>query len=180
MATTPRLIERVNICECITPVLLNTGNNTGDWVSLQHYTGVLCVVHKAVANTGQDIDITVLQATNVSGASSKAVSLAGGVYDKVGATTIPNGVWTRTNDSDDLGTYTNLVSGENEYIAAIDIQVDDLDVAGGFDCVQLNIDDPGTFVHFGLALYFLYGPRIAGSPDTGGSTPIRMPSPLVD
>ncbi len=180
MAATKRLIEQVNIVQCFTPVDLQTGANDGDWVSLKHYTGVLCVVHSSVGTATQDVDIVVRQATTVAGGGAKALSLAGGVYDKLGSTTIPNGVWTRANDTDALGTYTNADSAENAYIAAIDIQIDQLDLANGFDCVQLSVLDVGGNPQLGSALYFMYGPRIEGTPDTGGSTPVRMPSPLVD
>ena len=179
MAATKRLIEMVNIVQCFTPVDLQSGTNTGDWVSLKHYTGVLCVFHSAVGTQTDDPDLTLLQAVNVSGGSSKALNIVD-IYTKSGATTIPNGVWTRTADNDDLGTFTDLTSAEVEFIAAIDIQIDQLDIANGFDCVQLSCSNVGGNAQLGSALYFMYGPRIEGTPDADGSTPIRMPSPLVD
>ena len=179
MAATKRLIEMVNIVECFTPVDLQSGVNTGDWVSLKHYTGVLCVVHAAVGTVNDDVDITLLQAKDVSGGSSKALNIVD-AYDKLGATTIPNGVWTRTADNDDLGTYTNAASAENAYICAIDIQIDQLDMANDFDCVNLAVSNVGGNAQLGSALYIMYGPRIEGTPDAGGSTPIRMASPLVN
>ena len=180
MATTKRLIEMVNIVGCFTPVDLQTGTNNGDWVSLKHYTGVLCVLHSSIGTANDDCDMTLEQATTVAGAGAKAITMAGGVYDKLGATTIPNGVWTRTDDGDDLGTFTNADSAENAYIFAVDVQVDDLDVTGGFDCVRLTCSNVGGNAQLGSAIYIMYGPRIEGTPDAGGSTPIRMPSPLVD
>ena len=177
MAATKRLIEMVNIVECFTPVDLQSGVNTGDWVSLKHYTGVLIVFHAAIGTANDDLDLTLLQATNVSGGSSKALNMID-VYDKLGGNTIPNGVWTRNTNADD--SYTNLESAEKAYIAAIDIQIDQLDLANDFDCVQATCSNVGGNAQLGSALYFMYGPRIEGTPDAGGSTPIRMPSPLVD
>ena len=177
MAATKRLIEMVNIVECFTPVDLQTGTNTGDWVSLKHYTGVLIVFHAAVGTANDDLDLTLLQAVNVSGGSSKALNMID-VYDKLGSTTIPNGVWTRNTNADD--SYTNLTSAENAYIAAIDIQIDQLDLANDFDCVNLAVSNVGGNAQLGSALYIMYGPRIEGTPDAGGSTPIRMASPLVN
>ena len=177
MAATKRLIEMVNIVECITPVDFTTAANTGDWVSLKHYTGVLIVIHTSIGTQGQDPDITVEQATAVAGTGNKALNIVEG-FDKVGATTIPNGVWTRTTSSDN--TFENLASAENAHILAIDIQIDMLDTANGYDCVQCSIADVGANTQLGSAIYIMYGPRIEGKPDAGGSTPIRMPSPLVD
>ena len=177
MATTKRLIEQVNIVECITPVDFDTGANAGDWVSLKHYTGVLIVVHTSIGTATQDPDITVEQATNVSGLGNKALNIVEG-FDKVGSQTIPNGVWTRTASSDN--TFENLISAEAAHILAIDIQIDQLDVAGGYDCVQCSVADVGGNPQLGSAIYIMYGPRIEGIPDVGGSTPIRMQSPLVD
>ena len=179
MAATKRLIEMVNIVECFTPVDLQSGVNTGDWVSLKHYTGVLCVVHAAVGTANDDVDITLEQAQAVAGTGAKALNIVD-AYDKLGATTIPNGVWTRTADNDDLGTYTNDASAENAYICAIDIQIDQLDLANDFDCVNLAVSNVGGNAQLGSALYIMYGPRIEGTPDAGGSTPIRMASPLVN
>ena len=180
MAATKRLIEMVNIVQCFTPVDLQDGTNTGDWVSLKHYTGVVCVLHSSIGTATQDDDITLEQATAVAGTAAKALSMAGGVYDKLGSVTIPSGVWTRTNDSDALGTYTNDASAENAYIFAVDVQVDDLDVSGGFDCVRMTCSNVGGSAQLGGAMYVMYGPRIEGTPDAGGSTPVRMPDPLVD
>ena len=177
MAATKRLIEMVNIVECFTPVDLQTGTNNGDWVSLKHYTGVLCVVHAAIGSANDDVDINLEQATAVAGTGAKALNIID-VYDKLGGNTIPNGVWTRTSNADD--TYTNLESAEKEYIAAIDIQIDQLDISGGYDCVRMTVSNVGGNAQLGSALYVMYGPRIEGTPDDGGSTPIRMPSPLVD
>ncbi len=177
MAATKRLIEMVNICQCITPVDFDTGANAGDWVSLKHYTGVLIVVHTSIGNSGQDPDLTIEQATAVDGSGNKALNIVE-AFDKVGSATIPAGVWTRTSSSDN--TFENLVSAEKEHIVAIDIQIDQLDISGGYDCVQCSVADVGGNAQLGSALYILYGPRIEGKPDDGGSTPIRMPSPLVD
>ena len=179
MAAAKRLIEQVNIVQCFTPVDLQTAANTGDWVSLKHYTGVLIVVHAAVGTDNDDVDIVLEQATAVAGTGNKALNIVD-VYDKLGATTIPNGVWTRAADNDGNGTYTRTGSAENAYIAAIDIQTDQLDISGGYDCVQCTVLDVGGNAQLGSALYFMYGPRIEGTPDDAGSTPIRMPSPLVD
>jgi len=179
MAATKRLIEMVNIVQCFTPVDLQSGTNTGDWVSLKHYTGVLCVFHSAVGTATDDPDLTLEQATAVAGTGAKALNIVD-IYTKSGATTNPNGVWTRTADNDDLGTFTDLTSAEVEFIAAIDIQTDQLDLSAGFDCVRLTCSNVGGNAQLGSALYFMYGPRIEGTPDDGGSTPIRMPDPLVD
>ena len=42
----------------------------------------------------------------------------------------------------------------------LDVKADDLDVAGGFDCLQLIVADTGSNAQLGSAIYLLYGPKV--------------------
>ena len=152
-------VEFINISGAITPIDLTTGANAGDWVSLNGYSGVAVVIYSSDAGTaGDDIDITMEQATDVAGTDNKALNFTR-IWDKTGAT-IPAGTYTLTTQAAS-NTYTDIDSAENAWIGVIDIKVDDLDVDGGFCCVQLAIADTGTPAHLGCALYMLYGPKVA-------------------
>lgn len=162
-------VEFVNICGCITPINLATGANTGDWVSLKGYHGCAIVCYSSDSVTaGDDIDFTIEQATAVAGTGNKALTFTR-IWDKTG-NTIPAGTYTLTTQAAS-NTYTDIDSAENAWIGVIDIKADDLDVDGGFDCIQCSIADTGTNAHIGCALYMLYGPKF------GQTTLI---DPLVD
>lgn len=163
------LVEEAQIVAAIIPVDSQTGANAGDWVSMKNYERLTIVVFKAAGIAGDDPVLTVKQGSDVSGTGAKALNFTR-VDAKVGAQT---GVGTFTTVNQAAGnTYTDAVSAEAQGLFVIEFKADDLDVSGGFDCVQLSIPDTGAGgAQLISALYILRGARY-------GTVP--LPSAIID
>ena len=165
MSFNTRLLESIQIVTAFPPSDINT-DATGDWVSLKWYDGCLVVFHKAAGTAGDDPSLLMVQATDVAGTGSKALNFTT-LYAKVGATaltgvgTFTKYTFTATNDLD-LVTVggTDIAADTGEALCVLDIRASDLDVDGGFDCLQLSIegDDIGNST-YAAASYILYGAR---------------------
>ena len=152
------LMENGNLQSAFIPVDLQAAANNGDWVSLKLYNHVALVVFKAAGTAGDDPVITVTQATDVSGTSEKALTFDT-IYSKVGTQT---GIGTfTTNTQTAANTYTDATSAEAAAIFVVEFDAADLDVANGFDCVQLSVPDVGSNAQLGCAFYILTEPRYA-------------------
>lgn len=159
-----RMIERVQIVAGFGPVDMQTAANNGDWVSMKLFHRLLILLHKAVGTAGDDPIITLKQATDVAGTGAKALNFTE-IFVKLG--TLANiAQFTRVTQAA-ANTYVDAVSAEAAAIFAIEVQSSDLDVANGFDCVQLSVPDVGGNAQLGSALYLLYEPRYA----SGGVAP---------
>jgi hypothetical protein len=155
---TGRFIESgVQIVQAIVPVDLATAANNGDWVSLKNHARVVVLVSADAGTAGEDPVITMRQATDNAGTSAKALNFTA-IWEKVGTQT---GVATFTKvEQTAANTYTNTVSGEAENLFVLEFRAEELDVANGFDHVQLQVPDTGaTAGKMGSALYLLLDPR---------------------
>jgi hypothetical protein len=160
--------EKNQIAQGFLPVLMNTAANAGDWVSMKEFGRMAIVVFKAVGTAGDDPTIAVKQATDVSGTSSKALAFTEVRKKQAATNLLAVGQFTKStsaspasNDTFNttLGTWTNSDLAEQAAIIVIDIKAEDLDVANGFDCIQVSIADVGTNAQLGSALYFGHEPR---------------------
>lgn len=154
------LVETCQIVSAIVPVNLATAANNGDWVSLKNYDRVSIVVFKGAGAAGEDPVITLQQATDVSGTGAKALNFTR-VDKKVGTQTGIGAFTTATQAA--AGTHTDTDSAEAEGLFVIEVAAADLDVANGFDCVQVSIPDVGATSQIGCALYILRGARYGGA-----------------
>ena len=163
------LVEECQIVMAIVPVDSQAGANNGDWVSLKGYDRVTALVIKAAGVAGDDPVITMRQAQDVSGTGAKALNFTR-IDAKVGAQT---GIGQFTKVTQAAGnTYTDTVSAEAQAIFAVEFKSEDLDVANGFDCVQLQVPDTGSAgAQLLSAIYVLRGARY-------GTVP--LPSAIVD
>ncbi len=164
-------VETHQVCQGFLPVALNTGANSGDWVSLKNYGRIAIIFFKAVGTNGDDPTLTVNQATDVSGSGSKAYTLTR--VDKkqaatnllaVGQFTTSTSAAAASHDTFSTNTWTNSDLAEQAAIVVIDIKAEDLDIANNFDCVQLTIADVGTNAQLGCALYILYDAKFGADP----------------
>lgn len=155
-----RFLEKNQIVSAIVPVDLSTAANNGDWVSLTGYEYAVVVVHKGAGTAGDDPVITLKQATDASGTSSKALNFTV-VHSKVGAQT-GIGTFTRTTQAA-ANTYTDAVSAEAQGLFVVEVKADQLDVDNGFTHIRVEIPDVGTNAQIGDALYILCEPRYASA-----------------
>ncbi len=169
------LLECCQIVGAFRPVDMSAGANTGDWVSLKNFKHVAVVFHSAIGTAGDDPTLTILQATDVSGASSKALNIATTkAYKKQAATNLlAVGQWSSASADLSTNTWTNTDSAEQETLVVVEFDSDELDVDGGFDCIRASVADVGTNAQLGACYYILCDPRF---PDA----PASMASAIVD
>jgi hypothetical protein len=151
-----RLVEVSQIVSGIIPVDLSGGANAGDWVSMKGYGHIAVVLFKAAGTAGDDPTLTIEQATAVAGTGNKALNFTD-IYAKQGTLTSV-GTFTKTTQSA-ANTYTDATSAEIQAIWVVEFDAEDLDVSGGFDCVQAAVGDVGTNAQIGCLLYVLTDPR---------------------
>lgn len=163
------LLEKVQIAGGFTPVDMATGANTGNWVSLKGYGRCSIVLFKGRGASAEPPTITLAQATEVAGTTSKSLTFTR--IDQKTGTLSAIGVFTTTTQAA-ASTYA-LAAGNTEVIAVVDIKAEDLDIANGYDCLRCTIADVGTTSQIGGVLYLLHEPRYA-------ATMANAVSPIAD
>lgn len=170
MSLNTRLFESINI---VSAFPAGTDVNTdidGDWVSLKNYDGCLIYLKKAAGTAGDDITITLAQATAVAGTGSKALTF-NHVYARVGATALTGaGTWTKYSGTalstlDTVTAFgTDLLSDVGEAQFLIDVRASDLDVTNGFDCLKVTSEgDDVANATLTSGDYILYNARYPGA-----------------
>lgn len=160
------ILEKMQIVGGFTPVNMASGANNGDWVSMKNYGRCAIVLFKGQGTAAEDPVITVQQATDVSGTTSKSLTFTRVDY-KAGTLSSVSQFTTVAQAA--AANYT-LDAGELEAIAVIDIKVEDLDKANSYDCIRANIADVGTTAQIGGVLYLLHEPRFASATLPGAIT----------
>ena len=161
------LMESINIVSAFPAGSDANSDLTGDWVSLKHYDGCLVYLKKPAGSAGDDLSIRLQQATAVDGTGAKALNF-NHIYHKIGATALTGvGTFTKvelTSETDDLDLVSvngvDLATDANEAQIVVNVRASDLDVDGGFDCINLLIegDDIGNALTIS-ADYILYNCR---------------------
>lgn len=168
-----QLGHHFDIISAIVPVDTQTAANDGDWISLKNAQGVTIVVFKAAGVAGDDPSITIEQATDVAGTSGKVLNAVTEFFKKIGTQT-GVGTWTRVTQTADELLTVDAVSAEAQGLWVFNVEADQLDVDGGFDCIRVRIADTGAAgAQLGCALYMPHGLRFPASPD-------KLPSAIVD
>ena len=153
-------VQNSQIVSGFVPVDMQAGANTGDWVSVENFNHVAIVFFKAAGTAGDDPTITVSQATDAAGTSSKALNFTR-IYTKQGTlSSVAN--FTLTTQSA-ATTYTDATSAEVQAIWVIEFDADDLDVSSGFTHVQASVADVGSNAQVGACLYLATEPRYASA-----------------
>ena len=152
-----RLIESLQIVSGFAPVDMQTGANTGDWVSLANYNHVAAVLFKAIGTAGDDPTITCQQATDNAGTGAKALNFTT-LHVKQGADLTAIGQFTKITQAS-ANTYTEATSAEAQAIWVVEFDAQDLDVANGFDHFRVTVADIGANAQLGCLLYLLSEPR---------------------
>ena len=156
----------LDIIPAIIPVDLQSATNNGDYVKLTNAAGVLFVVFKAIGTAGDDPVISVAQATDASGTSSKALTAIRRVFLKEGTALTAVTTWSETEPATNPGsTYSmDATSAESQALCCFYIQSSDLDVDNGFDWVRVAIADVGSNAQIGCSLYILVGLSYPSAP----------------
>ena len=143
-----RFTERNKIIGAAPPKDYNAAAMTAKYVSLKDYGHLTIVIHSG-AWAGGTAAVSLLQATDVSAGSAKALGMT---YQYTG--TAASGLLTKTAVL--LNTF-NISVANTMHI--IEIENTDLDASNGFDCVTLVIATPGANNDFYNVDYILSEPR---------------------
>lgn len=165
-----RLQDQLHLVVGFQPQDINTPP-TPEYVSLKNYDNWLVVV--SVGVTGASTDISLLQATNVSGGSAKELIFTNAftIANTAGADALA--------DTMAAATVTNpgaagakIATGTNDnMLFVIPVNREMLDKNGGFDCIAVAVSDPGA-ITFMSALYIAGLSRYGGPPDAQASAVI--------
>ena len=126
----------------------------GDWLSLKNYRRLQIILQQG-AWAGGTPAVTLEQATDVAGAGAKALSFTER-WHQVGLTGTEFTKATVTSDTFNLPNTANTTN-------ILVINAEDLDVAGGFDCVRVRVASPGANADLLSVEYILTEPRYASA-----------------
>lgn len=163
--TNQAILEQITIVSAFTPVDLSTGANTGDWVALANYGRVLVVLAAAAGAAGEPPTMTFNQATDTTGAGSKALTMTGPAYHKTAATDLTGTANFTAATITAASTFSPDTVGSKAKLWCVEIRASQLDVANGFKAVQLTVADVGATAQLGYAFYVLGEPRDPRAPE---------------
>jgi hypothetical protein len=136
-------------------------SSTPKWVSLKNYNHITIYIPFKNATTVTGSAITLLQATDVSGTSSKALA-----FSKMWANTddASSAAVTETAVVSNTFTLNNTDSKTGYYV--IEVDADDLDINNGFDCIR--VATANATAQTVTVDYILSGARYGGEPGSFG------------
>ena len=154
----------------ITPVDLQTGANTGDWINMANAQHAVLVFHSTVGTAADDYTITLLQAQDNAATGSKALNIPSGAstlaWKKQAATNLTGtSVWSDASGDVSTNTMTNATNAEQDSLVVIEIPGDILDADNGFQYVSITVADIGGNAQLGCAYMLLFGLRYPARPD---------------
>ena len=139
-------------------------SSTPDYVSMKGFRKCAILIKILNGTTVTGSAITVKQATAVAGTSEKAVTFTKAYrnIDMAAADALAEFAVTSS-------TFTTDTTNAKKLMYVIDIDVDDLDVSGGFDCIRAGTANAANTLTFDVT-YLLYGARYASSPPPAAIT----------
>ena len=163
----------IDIIPAVQPLDLQTARN-GDYVSLRNASHVTVVLYKGAGTAGDDPVLTFQQASDVAGTGVKNLAKIDEHWQKQAATDLTGtGTWSRVTQTASQTVTLDGTSAEQAGIYVFEIDVDDFDVANGFDCLRVNVADTGTNAQLGMILYILSGLRY-------GQAPANLANSIID
>lgn len=136
---------------------------TPDYVSLKGYDGMVAIISVDNATTVTGSAITLHQAKAVAGTDVKALG-----FTKVLANVDTDAASTLVETAVVSNTFTTDTTNAKNLLYVIEVPIDDLDTANGFDCVRVGTGDAANTVL--SVTYVLYRARYSG----------RAIDPIVD
>ena len=158
------LAEQAKIVMGCAPATLATTAGDGDYVSLKNYRRCTIIIPVLNGSTVTGGVITLLQATDVAASGAKELALT-----RMWANTDCGASDTLTKTAVTSNTFTTGTTNSKILLYVVEVLSEDLDVAGGFDCIRIDSASMANAV--GAAVYILDGARY------GGTTP---PTAITD
>jgi len=158
------LPEQMKFVMGCSPAALATTAGDGDFVSMKNYNRLTIVILVNNATTVTGGAVTLIQATEVAGSTTKALAMT-----RMWANTDTGAGDTLTKTAVTSDTFTTTTTDNKDAMYVIEVRSEDLDVANGYDCVRVDVASMANAV--GSVLYILDGARY------GGATP---PAAITD
>ncbi len=158
------LVERTKIVQGALALLNTAGLDgstylLGDYVSLKNY-GHLTVIVELVPASGTDTSaLTLKQATAVAGTGEKALPQQWVWYN---SDVSASDTLVKTAVVSNSVTTSNAAKNEM-FVFEVDVNDGNLDIANDFDCVRVNMTDPGSVSTPVAVTYILSEPRFASA-----------------
>lgn len=155
----------------LVPTLLNAAANNANWANLRDVNKFLCALIATNRGTdGDDIVVTLEQATDNAGTGAKALSIERVAY-KVGDPGISSDVFTVdetiTNEAPVASLDTDgYDAAQNDFLLLLRIRPQDLDMDNGFSHVRVSIAQT-TAAQIGTVLYVPEGYAHSGAEVVG-------------
>jgi hypothetical protein len=139
-------------------------SSTPDYVSMKGYRKCAVLISILNGTTVTGSAITLKQATAVAGTGEKALAFtkAWRNIDAAAADALAEFAVV-------ANTFTTDPTNSKQLMYLMDVDVDDLDIAGGFDCIRAGTGNAVATLTFQVT-YFLYGSRYASSPPPAAIT----------
>ena len=158
MNSNARLDEVVTPIVAAAGLLLTSTLGDTDYVSLKGYRRCQIIISIADGTTVTGSTITLKQATDVAGTGEKALA-----FTRMLANVDYAASKAMTETAVVANTFTTQTVNSKDSLYIIDVDADDLDVAGGFDCVRVDGTGHAATASRGcVVLYQLYGARYSG------------------
>jgi hypothetical protein len=150
------LAEQTKIVLACAPAALTTTAGDGDYVSMKGYDRLSIIIAVDNATTVTGGAITLIQAKEVAGTTTKALAFAG-----YWANTDTGAADTLTYTAATSDTFTTSTTDNKNQLFVIEVTADMLDGAAGYDCVRVDSASMANAV--GSIVYILRGARYAGT-----------------
>lgn len=163
------LLERLNLVSAFVPINMATGANTADWVSMDKYERCIVLLHKGAGANGEPPTITISQAKDNAGGSTKGLNFTA-IWTQLATDVTTLAAWTAVTQAA-ASTYAPA-AGDTQGLIAIEIEAATLDRANSFNFIQASVGDVGATSQIGGVLYILGDARFE-------TTPVNLPDPRV-
>lgn len=146
------LVESSKIVTGLAPI--TPSSSTPDYVSLKGYRKLTAIIVVDNGATVTGSAITLKQATDVGNSASDEKALA---FTKVWANTDTGASDTLVETAVSNNTFTTATTDNKNLLYVIEVDENDLDVAGGFDCVRVGTANATNTVL--SVVYILHGAK---------------------
>lgn len=161
-----RLLDIIDIFANIIPVDLHTGTNTGAWISMRQLSECLILGYSAAGGAAEPWVLTLNQAKDINGGSTKVATIITKFWYKSATTTLTTTGTPWTEVSQAAGSTATFfgTTGNTQKIGVISVRPEQLDVANGFCYIQATVASTGGTTQLGGFLYVTNANRFQESP----------------
>jgi hypothetical protein len=163
-----KILERIKPVMGTDVVDLDAGALTGRWISLAKYRRVLAMVIFGDGTAGNDVTLTLQEATSDAGAGAQNLAKlqTGNIYGCTAATFAGMGKDEATRKiTQGTASQTFTEANNGGLVGWYALELDESMLSSGFTHVNVSIADPGA-AKLGVLMYFAADPSYAAAPES--------------